>query len=148
MCSKVNFPSECLEDIFRHLNGKDLLKCTLVSPNWNNFIGSTILCMRKISFNYHLYTRKSASNFLKDSRRSYYCLKTQWCGFNELQDIATTRPWIRINFKRFACSNELQHYLDFMQKIQLSIEVMRLANGEFNEVPDVPKSLSLGLQFP
>lgn len=45
-----HIPIECLEDIFRHLDCEELLKCTLVCPDWNSFIGSTISCMKKIKF--------------------------------------------------------------------------------------------------
>lgn len=48
MCSVQNIPDECFEDILRHLKGIDLLKCTLVCPEWNAAIGSMRSCMRKI----------------------------------------------------------------------------------------------------
>lgn len=48
MYSKAFFPVECLVDIFRHLEGRDLINCTGVAPNWNDFIGSNSWCMQKI----------------------------------------------------------------------------------------------------
>lgn len=45
----TKFPVECLVDIFCHLNGEDLLKCSVVCLEWEEFIGSTKWCMTKIS---------------------------------------------------------------------------------------------------
>lgn len=45
MKKTANLPNECIEDIFRHLTGSDLLTCSLVCPDWNEFIGSTKSCM-------------------------------------------------------------------------------------------------------
>lgn len=53
MSSEANFPTECLEDIFRHLKGKDLLKCTLVCPDWNEFVETTASCLEKFRLNIH-----------------------------------------------------------------------------------------------
>lgn len=53
MDPRINLPSDCMEEIFRHLGGDDLLKCTLVCPQWNEFIGRTRSCMKKI-FIFHL----------------------------------------------------------------------------------------------
>lgn len=50
-CRKANFPVECLEDIFRHLEGQDLLQCELVSQDWYEFVKSRNSCMEKIKFN-------------------------------------------------------------------------------------------------
>lgn len=44
------FPTECLEYIFDHLKCPELLKCTEVCPEWNDFIGTTRSCMKKIFF--------------------------------------------------------------------------------------------------
>lgn len=45
------FLLKCLGDIFQHLSGKELLKCTEVSPKWEDYVGSTTACMAKIQFN-------------------------------------------------------------------------------------------------
>lgn len=44
----ADFPNECLEDIFRHFSGAELLKFTLLHPELNEYIGSTRSCMQKI----------------------------------------------------------------------------------------------------
>lgn len=49
--NRVAFPAECFGDILQHLSGKELLKCTEVSTDWNDYIGSTTGCMAKIQFN-------------------------------------------------------------------------------------------------
>lgn len=48
----ASFPHECLEDIFHHLRGRDLIKCTLVCPYWNEFMKSTLPCLKKIRFRF------------------------------------------------------------------------------------------------
>lgn len=76
MASKTNFPTECLEDIFRHLRGNDLLQCALVCPRWENLIGSTKSCMEKIKLLCdNSYNRiKGIKRSLKNSKRKYSCI--------------------------------------------------------------------------
>lgn len=43
------FSSEVVEMIFSHLRGRELASATLVSPAWNNHIGSSLVCMNKLT---------------------------------------------------------------------------------------------------
>lgn len=42
------FPEEISDLIFTHFSGSELLELTLVNPNWNNFVGSSLRSMKKL----------------------------------------------------------------------------------------------------
>lgn len=59
------FPTEVAELIFKNLSGKELLKCSLVSPDWYNFIGSSFVCMK----NWKLGMRTDWMSFDEDDKQ-------------------------------------------------------------------------------
>lgn len=81
MDHKLNLPVDCAELIFSHLSGNDLLKCTLVSPQWNDFVESTRSCMKKIKVTGDTYCARNCRRhnpikiFLRESKRKYECLE-------------------------------------------------------------------------
>lgn len=80
----TNLPTDCAHDIFNHLGGKDLLKCTLVCPEWNRVIGTTRSCMMKIKFNitekvYDPSYVHRTENVLMHSTRRYRCFQLFDC---------------------------------------------------------------------
>lgn len=62
MCSEVSFPSECIEDIFLHLSGNDLMICNLVCPQWDEVIGSRSF-MNKIKLDLQKFTADKSGPF-------------------------------------------------------------------------------------
>lgn len=140
---EANFPSECLEDIFRHSSGKNLLKCTLVCPEWNDFIGSTRSCMTKIKFD--ISSEKSRKIILTDSKRKYECLNVRGGYHDELQEILSMKgkKWTHISSTKWF-SNTVTDFLNFLRTFQTSVEELVLHsvsvnNGSFD---------SSDLQFP
>lgn len=88
MSSRGRFPSECLEDIFRHLNGFDLLSCTLVCRYWNELIGSTRACMEKITFRCDERNNQDDTiGILMDSERKYQILAMQQNRYKQIKQI-------------------------------------------------------------
>lgn len=45
------FPAAIIDNIFLHLKGNEIKKCTLVSTAWNEFCGSSLRCMEKLIVN-------------------------------------------------------------------------------------------------
>lgn len=120
MESEANFPAECLEDVFSHLKGKDLLECTLVCPEWNSFIGSTKKCMEKICLNCGSNYRYLFERILMNSGRKYACLKL---------DIA-------------------DKFLEILRNFQFSIQKLDLGYKTNVQSDCEPEFESSGLQFP
>lgn len=67
------FPVEITEMIFHHLNGNDLLSCTLVDPTWNDHIGESLVCMNKIILKLGYDDKTYSQNLMKaaESNRKY-----------------------------------------------------------------------------
>lgn len=149
MQPKITFPTECLEDIFQHLRGRVLLKCSLVCPEWNEFIGTTRSCMEKICFRIlGGDLMEFAERILINSDRKYACLKIK---ANYREDVrrlllAKNRKWIdvksRLNFETSI------DFLSFLQIIEPSVQKLTFY--------DSPKLIrikrasreSFNLQFP
>lgn len=127
MALATNFPVECFEDILRHLSSNDLLKCTLVCPQWNDFIGSTKSCMEKIRFCYNPYFSdlKSLEKCLSESKRKYCCLKLGGDYDAEVLSILSMngRPWTDI-FARFLDFETFDSFASFLRFIEPSVQVL------------------------
>lgn len=119
-----SFPAECFEDILRHLSGKDLLKCTLVSPKWDSFIGSSRSCMEKIKLLcLNRYNNLDDMNeILKNSMRKYTRLTLQGDYFGRVADILLMngRTWTHIQFN--ASFEKLNDVLDFLRTVEFSAQ--------------------------
>lgn len=138
MDNQTIFPAECLEQIFCHLTGRDLLKCSLVCPNWYEFIGTTRSCMEKIVI------VCESKNDQRTIKRIFACSKRKYKGLSlfgkfteSVRNFLTIRQWthIIINSLRFEASywhnyNDGDHFMDLLRFLQPSIENLQLNFGE------------------
>lgn len=151
MCSKPNFPEECLETILSQLeDGQDMLACTLVSQNWNELIGSTRTCMKKIKLRLILQfsTLDRILKFLTNSDRKYECVELRGHYSEALRKClsAKGRKWTHICFENLHFRSAWQA-LSCLQIFKSSAEKIVLNRGKFEESfrQSIPSS---DLQFP
>lgn len=158
MFSKPEFPIECIEDIFRHLRDKDLIKCTLVCPEWNEFIGSTRSCMKKITFRLCHYAsyqnicvpKRTAETTLINSNRKYERLVVSSIYSLKNHEIlsAKGRKWTHVfvyGHPNFATVN---HVVNFLRIVQSSIESLNLPFGSIVCKDYGVSGFKSDLQFP
>lgn len=142
MCSKPKFPVECIKNIFRHLRDKDLIKCTLVCPEWNEFIGSTGSCMKKITFRLcqfkHLALhqdsvcicdfKREAETTLINSNRKYerIVVSENYYLINHEILSAKGRKWTHVFVYGDLYFGTANHFLSFLRIFQSSIESLTL----------------------
>lgn len=124
-----NFPVVCIEDIFRHLNGNDLLTCTLVCPEWNNFIGSTKMCMRKISLSCCQLHR--LGRILKNSKRKYACLRLATKNYEDFQNVISEdgRAWTHVKVVINVDFESVNNFVDFLWVFQSTVRDLLLNFG-------------------
>lgn len=69
----TNFPEEVIEMIFNQIKAKDLKKAMLVSPAWNEHIGNSARCMKKLNLvmTGDSTTFKDDAKQLLESQRKY-----------------------------------------------------------------------------
>lgn len=146
----MNFPVECFEDIFYHLSGNELLKYTLVCPEWNNFIESTRSCMKKIKVEGNKNSldcslHNPLKTFLVHSKRNYECLELFGSNSENFKELLTVnkRKWTDISAK---CVNfeSNSHFFDFLRSFQLTIQKLVVRGGKIiKDVETDPKHLDL-----
>ncbi|KAL7050891.1 hypothetical protein ACKWTF_004258 [Chironomus riparius] len=68
-------PEEIFNEIGSYLNGKDVLNSTLVCKGWNQMIGQSNECMKKITAKYTNYNYKIDLSTLLTSERKYQNIK-------------------------------------------------------------------------
>lgn len=150
MTSKINFPTECLDDIFRHLSGKDLLECTLVYPEWNDFIGSTKSCMQKIVLRFSNRNRYEDSKLiLINSKRKYECLHVFGSYSKEMHEALLTagRRWTHVDSSCGLIIKSSSQYLDFLRIFESSVKKMVLHVSSVGEDREPDYGLQ-SLHFP
>lgn len=144
MTVKAKFPIECIENIFNHLSGDDLLKCTVVCPAWNVFIGSTRSCMKRIEVMW-CWTYDA---IWMNSNRKYENVQLRGNCYEEMQKFLSSqgRRWTSVSAYsvHFLTSGQ---FVDFMQIFQSSVQKLSLFS------PSVGKEHqnhynSTNLQFP
>lgn len=129
MASEVNFPVECLEDIFHHLDGTNLLTCTEVCPDWNSFIGTTRSCMNKINlscWSYRVDTLYHIEKFLRHSSRKYSCLDLLGTSFKSIEKLFQQdgRAWTHVTTsERFETIYDLRNLLWFFQSSIQTLDI-------------------------
>lgn len=152
METEPNFPIECLEDIFRHLSAKDLLKCTLVCPDWNEFITLTRSCMGKIKLTStsHLYVPGEIKNILMHSDRKYECLELKCSFYNNIQKflLAKGRRWTHVDLKRFLAFATVSEFLEFLQIFQATVQKLVLSGEVKDDFLEEIKPGDYQLNFP
>lgn len=121
MSLEANFPIECIEEVLRHLTRKELLNCTLVCPDWNEFIGSTRSCMNKIRLE----------------------LKNSTNAAQKLVQILKKRKWTHLSAK-FGDSKTMN---EFLQLVQSTVEDLKLTVA-WKIGKNQPEVDSSTLQFP
>lgn len=125
----ADFPAECLEDIFRHLGGAELLKCTLVCPQWNNFVGLTRSCMYKIKLRLHFASLKEGMReILRDSDRKYECIKLSDVDIKDAIGLLAIkrRRWTRVQCGDFFRDDSYKIFWHFSRILEPSIESLSL----------------------
>lgn len=147
-----NFPFECLEDIFRHLSFGDLLKCTLVCPDWNEFIGSTRFCIKKIKLNCRTYdlTQGHLNKIFINSNRKYECLRLSGNYSKKLLEIFLAKRCNWTNVRLFVHFKTCNSFLEFMSVFQSTVQKLECAGNIFSNTESEVKSktLSTVLEFP
>lgn len=150
MASKSNFPAECLEEIFGHLHGLNLLHCTLVCPEWNNFIGSTKACMEKINLTCSSYQEETLSSLeknLKNSKRKYSGLNFSGPSFEKAFPLlqGNRKSWTRVvASETFISSNDA---LVFVRFFESSVQKLNLNCARIKNNSDLSTEV-IDLQFP
>lgn len=120
------FPLEVTLNIFKFLNGKDLLNASLVSKGWYDVIADTPECMKKIEVNLKCCSRKGPSKNditrLAKSRRKYENLKlSSCCHCIDAVDLligTTNKSWKKVSFSKasFNSSYQASYYLACIEK--------------------------------
>lgn len=59
------FPEEVADDIFHHLEGKDIKESTLVNSDWNGYVGSSSKCMQKLRIDTKTRSQAELQNILE-----------------------------------------------------------------------------------
>lgn len=129
MDQKPSFPSEkkCLEAIFAHLSGKDLLSCSLVCKNWYNVIGTSESCMKKLKLS------------LKNMNFSIYA--------NAVQKLpALKRQWMTVSASAVEFKS-INAFLDFLRIIQSSVQELSILDGNI-KTKGGPEADCANLNFP
>lgn len=152
MDPNTRFPTECLEDIFRHFSDKYLLKCTLVCPAWNEFIETTRSCMKKIKLKYSNVERISVEmkTVLKNSQRKYETLMLEGKYSKEMQEIlsAEWRKWTRVySFKHDLVFETVNSFWNFLRIFRSSVQDLFWLMTSVTEGFE-PDSVFAELQFP
>lgn len=152
MALEFNFPIECLEDVLDHLSGKDLLVCTLVCPDWNNFIGSTTSCMKKIKLKCLSYDHsqvKKEKIFMNKSRK-YKCLELSQDHSEQLTGvllpIGGTLAQVTLDM-HFQTANHFLSFLEIFQSSVQLLDILEVTVGE-TEIRSTASVKSPDLQFP
>lgn len=134
MYSKAFFPVECLVDIFRHLNGSDLISCTEVAPEWNDFIGSTRWCMQKIrikiySWKDYIQDVEVIEKVLMNTQRKYEYLLLIGNFSESMRSLleANKRQWTQVS--SWLHFETIDHFLEFCQLLKPSVQKLDLEHG-------------------
>lgn len=152
---KTFLPVHCIEDIFCHLTGLELLKCTLVCPTWNNYIGSTSTCMEKIKLKCSgIDSLEHIERILVDSQRKYTKLKLnakdseEFCERMQNAMPLNSRPWTHIFATRLKFTS-INQFHDFLMIFEPTVEKLIFnSNIEPADRYDEPDLQFPALQFP
>lgn len=146
-----SFPFESMDDIIEHLDAEDLLKCTLVCPTWNELIGSTRSCMKKIKLKIEENSSlKEMRKMLESSNRKYECiyLEKKSCeGIGTLL-LVKNRRWTHVFIRRLHFE-KTKDYFDLLALFQSTIQKLVILYGDIKEGCDEDiLNAPSDLQFP
>lgn len=148
MYSRINFPVECFEDICRHLSGSDLLKCTRVSPKWNELVGTTRSFTKKIKLSCRFNVNDNLlKRILMNSQRRYEKVNLEGCYSEGYQMLSLDGKTLTHIITRDLNFETVDHFLDFLWIFQSSAEKMVLHLGKVNEKNKI-NDKSADSQFP
>lgn len=141
------FPIEVIENIFKFLNGKDLLIVSEVASHWYEFVGASKECMAKIKV-------KIACTMMLEileeevlplvlSTRKYENLEISICShcIETTKAVLESRKgkWKNVTFSRTNFKNSVEA-LDFLECIESSVEDLRMTEvcttNPFNDGPN------------
>lgn len=145
----MNFPVECLEDIFRHLLERELITCTLVSPSWNDFIGSTVSCMEKVNLSCKGPAGlENLKKLLSISKRKYTCLEIEKNSYEEVRELLSLlneRTWTSITAA--FCFKTVSDFFEFLKSRESGVRKLDLNRCHLRSQND-PENGCFDLQFP
>lgn len=147
MNSQANFPIECFEDICRHLPAKQIIKCSLVCPKWNEIIGTTRSFAEKIKLSCKFNLNdKVLRTFLMNSKRKYEKVKLEGDYREGYQMLSLERKNLTFVTTRDLDFKTVDRILDFLWVFQSSVEklVLRLGKApENSEIFERPTNLQI-----
>lgn len=152
---KTFLPVDCIKYIFSHFKGRDLLKCTLVCPAWNDYIGSTSSCMEKIKLKCSgLDSLEHLESILRESNRKYTCLlmnvdlvdSQEFCESVQTLVFMNSRPWTYI-FADGLDFKSINQFQDFLRIFEPTIQKLSFFIEEIGE-DYKPGFQSSVLQYP
>lgn len=152
MALEINFPIECLEDIFRHLDCNDLLQCTLVIPEWNSFIGSTLSCMKKMKLKCPSNdpTQAKKKRIFMNTSRKYERLELSKKHSKRLTEILLPICGTLAQVTLYMHFQTANHFLSFLEIFQSSVQELDMTGATVNKakIQSTAKVMSPELQFP
>jgi hypothetical protein len=131
------FPPEVTIQIFQHLKPEELVIASEVSKSWNNFIGSSKLCMARITVDIRCTMNRDVLhkeiNSLAYSKRQYQNLVVNVCGFCMSTVTQAVKlhagKWKSVRIFR-SSFNHTSEALDLLECLESSVE--KLIMSEVN----------------
>lgn len=133
-----------MENVFNYLSCQDLLRCFLVSKHWENFIGNSSVCMRKLELKFHNFQWLSRGDFemLLSSERKYSCISISNIDISSrVRLILGQFEWKSIKLCHLQFVSELE-FLDLLGHFEPSAERIGLKNIKIS-----PLSQTLEVHF-
>lgn len=127
------FPYEVCRDVFRHLSVKDMLKASLVSSSWYNFIATSPDCMKKMKLNFSYDTSQlltsTMKRILKESPRRYENVKFSGHSsiISDVTEILESRKgtWKKVEITRLTFSTS-SDCLKILVAIEPNVEELKM----------------------
>lgn len=127
------FPVDFCEKVFGRLDSDDLLRASLVSTHWYNFIAKNSVCMQKIKLTFSHLRRNQLTPDMKyilmESPRKYENLelKFQSGSFRDVMDIMRVpgRAWKKVSVFRINFAKAIDG-VDFIVALEPTVEELRM----------------------
>ncbi|CAO1355428.1 unnamed protein product [Diamesa serratosioi] len=135
--------AEIIEDIFRYLSAKDLLKSSLVSKSWYDFIADSKKCMKKIKIKisnerFLLDKNSFGIDCVKKSKRRYENMMMYQIFQSKLTNDSFAilsnpgRQWKRIKMQEIDLSSR-ENFQIVMENAQNYVEILHLEQFKFKD---------------
>lgn len=154
MCDPfVILDEDILPQIFQHFDSNDIKKVSQVSRLWNDLIGGSRECMKRVVC--RIDRPKTQLRAIKESPRRYENFKLSPHGhYSELTDLLSSRFYVRNVWINETCVKEVDHceYVNLMRSFSDTIEYLQtgdIATKNANRVTtvDFPKLKKLHCSF-